>query len=278
MNVKIYKLTCLTNMHVGSGDINYSIVDNEVMKDEILGSPIIPSSGVKGCISKFCEEKLDKVKHADIFGVEEKNELEEGKNIKTPSKKGNVKFLNAELFAKPMRVTEGIGAYAMVMSDALRDRFNMLMKELGQGNLNVTSCENTDADDDKTEIVVENTDADDDNAEIVVENNSRFTKKDKLSISSEKFHEKIYLSDSKSFNQVDLPVTARNKLNENGTSENLWYEEYVPHESIFYLPIISEDEELLKVLDKAINDQIIQFGKNASIGFGLCKVENIIVK
>lgn len=262
MNINIYKLTCLTNLHVGSGDINYSVVDNEVIKDEILGSPIIPGSGVKGCLARFCNGKLDDNKN--IFGEDgksaEQNKADEKKAEKTPSVRGNVKFLNAELFARPMRVTSGEGSYAMVMSDALKDRFNMLMRELGVSANKV--LENHDCDE---LITVEN---EIDLKKSIQLNDDKFTK----------FNEKTYIMNSKFFNQIDLPVTARNKLNDNGTSENLWYEEYVPHETIFYLPIISEDKDLLEKLDKAINNQVIQFGKNASIGFGLCKLENIMSK
>ena len=35
----IVNLECMTNMHVGNGDVNYNIIDNEVEKD-----PVIPPS------------------------------------------------------------------------------------------------------------------------------------------------------------------------------------------------------------------------------------------
>ena len=37
----IVNLECITNMHVGNGDVNYNIIDNEVEKDPITGYPTI---------------------------------------------------------------------------------------------------------------------------------------------------------------------------------------------------------------------------------------------
>lgn len=31
----IVNLECMTNMHVGNGDVNYNIIDNEVEKDPV---------------------------------------------------------------------------------------------------------------------------------------------------------------------------------------------------------------------------------------------------
>ena len=76
-----------------------------------------------------------------------------------------------------------------------------------------------------------------------------------------------------------LPVIARNKL-KNGKSENLWYEEIVPRESIFYTAMLDYNnfgtnseykykkgfEAFYNILQK----ELIQVGANASIGYGLC--------
>ena len=86
--------------------------------------------------------------------------------------------------------------------------------------------------------------------------------KDLYIISDEDFREKI-----------SLPVIARNNL-ENGISKNLWYEEVVPHESIFTFAVITDDNNNsdLEIFKAGISSKVIQFGGNASIGYGLCKV------
>ncbi|MCL4539191.1 MAG: RAMP superfamily CRISPR-associated protein, partial [Bacteroidetes bacterium] len=71
-----------------------------------------------------------------------------------------------------------------------------------------------------------------------------------------------------------LPVIARNNL-ENGLSKNLWYEEVVPRESRFYF-FVSRPEGL-DLFEEALNrpeiNHKVQIGGNASIGYGLCKLE-----
>ncbi|GAB2027160.1 RAMP superfamily CRISPR-associated protein [Lactovum odontotermitis] len=69
----------------------------------------------------------------------------------------------------------------------------------------------------------------------------------------------------------DMPVVARNILDENGQSQNLWYEEYVPHTSEF-LFIVESDEESDEL---GLSGKVIQFGANASVGMGQIKLEVI---
>ena len=48
MKTLIYQVRCLTNMHVGSGDTAYNIIDNEIEKDPVLNNTaVINPSGVK---------------------------------------------------------------------------------------------------------------------------------------------------------------------------------------------------------------------------------------
>jgi CRISPR-associated protein Cmr4 len=68
----------------------------------------------------------------------------------------------------------------------------------------------------------------------------------------------------------ELPIIARNVL-ENGESKNLWYEQVIPMETIFYTFLQSPDSNLENILDK----NIIQIGANATIGYGYCKFTKI---
>ena len=49
----IVNLECMTNMHVGNGDVNYYIIDYEVEKDPVTGYPTINASGVKGAFREY---------------------------------------------------------------------------------------------------------------------------------------------------------------------------------------------------------------------------------
>lgn len=66
----------------------------------------------------------------------------------------------------------------------------------------------------------------------------------------------------------NLPIIARNVL-ENGESKNLWYEQVVPAETVFYTLIDDHDDEVLANLLK--EKAIVQIGANATIGYGYCK-------
>lgn len=79
----------------------------------------------------------------------------------------------------------------------------------------------------------------------------------------------LLIDDYKS--RVVLPIIARNHL-ENGKSVNLFYEERVPRDTIFMLPLVSENEKLLNDFVKMLDKKIVQIGGNASIGCGLCKI------
>ena len=99
MKPTFYKIECITNLHVGSGDINYNIVDNEVEKD-ITGMPMIHASGIKGALrdalkKSISDEAEAKAKAKVIFGsAGDENTTGEGTH----------KFFDAHLLARPMRV------------------------------------------------------------------------------------------------------------------------------------------------------------------------------
>jgi CRISPR-associated protein Cmr4 len=66
-----------------------------------------------------------------------------------------------------------------------------------------------------------------------------------------------------------LHVIARNNL-ENGKSVNLWYEEVVPRQALFYT-IIQHPEEKSSLIEGIKNTPLIQIGANATIGYGQCQ-------
>ena len=223
--IKIYKIKCITNLHVGSGEINYSIIDNEVQKDPVTGYPTIFSSSVKGALREHLKKiDFDKKKCIEMFGSEQ------GDN-KTNIKQGLLKFTSAQLLKIPMRNNEGEDPYKMVYSETAKNQFNRFCEIM--------------------------------NYKI---NNDCFNDCEKL--------------DCMEFNSLvnHLPVIARNQLN-NGISENLWYEEFVPHESEFWFAVLYDGSGNDNLIDDFNNilmeNKIVQFGANASIGVGFCLVEEI---
>lgn len=73
----------------------------------------------------------------------------------------------------------------------------------------------------------------------------------------------------------NLPIIARNVL-ENGESKNLWYEQVVPSEAVFYTLIddtLDEESTMAKKISE--ENAIVQIGANATIGYGYCKFTNL---
>ncbi|MFN8304382.1 MAG: hypothetical protein U0U46_17975 [Saprospiraceae bacterium] len=68
----------------------------------------------------------------------------------------------------------------------------------------------------------------------------------------------------------ELPVVARNQLN-NGISENLWYEELVPHQTVLGM-IVQADMDALRLMEftQHLDEQVVQIGANATVGYGYC--------
>ncbi len=245
MKVHVYKVTSITNMHVGNGDVNYSIVDNEVERDPILGEAIIPSSGIKGALlSHVRENGMPQEDINEVFG--------------DADGKGNYKFLSGNLLFRPIRVSNGEEAFINATSYELIDYYEQLLMNLG---INPTVGINWEKGKTVTNCNIKSAEGMD--VEQKVFNNQL----DTLSCGN------WIITTEKKLSTIDLPVAARNKLSPSGESLNLWYEEFVPYRSVFFTVIITPGEE--NKLEPYINGKIVQFGANATIGYGLTKIEKL---
>ena len=224
MKAKIFVIECLTNLHVGNGDVNFNIIDNEVERDVVTGFPTINSSGVKGALRAFFEENKLLSKIDGIFGSE---------NSKVTTS-GALKFLSANLLALPIRsISGGDKPYSIHAPKTAYEDFKQMLKNF---QLEDVSIEDIKGGDEEITLDVDNS----------------------------------------CYEKYGLPVIARNSV---GDQTNLWYEEVVPHKSIFYFAVVdstSEPENLLEVFTDSVRGKIIQFGANASVGYGLCKVIKVI--
>lgn len=246
MNGIVYKITCLTNLHVGSGEANFDIIDNTVEKDPVTGLPTINSSGVKGALRQYFKGKADVDTITSIFGSDQKTSQEDEKKKSIP---GKVKFYQADLLARPARASEGNRTHYMVASEETIGIYNLKADIFGVDRIKgVTSS--------------------DDN--IGVEGVSHSGVKNIALVDN-----KTIILDDKTLCDLPLPVLARNQLDD-GISKNLWYEQVVPHKSIFSFAVSSDDNAVLDAFAQILGEQAyVQFGGNATIGYGLCKVEMI---
>lgn len=244
MFAQCFLLECLTNLHVGSGDVNFNIVDNEVERDPVTGFPTINASGVKGALREFfVSQNAGVALIDDAFG-----KAASKADSKSSAEKGNVKILSANMLALAMRATDKKATYYVVSNDAAIKYFNNLFSTLPVGKNTIDS----------------GTDVADGRQAEGKALEKKYTYCEKI----------FYTMSENDFSSVSLPVLARNQL-ENGTSKNLWYEEIVPHDSLFYFFALADSKELLDDFADAIKDKVVQFGGNASIGYGLCKVTEV---
>lgn len=237
----LLKITCITNMHVGSDNVTYSLVDNEVEKDAVTNYPIINASGVKGAFRQALKDELGD-KEDDIFGRASTND-------DSAIEKGKLKFLPAHMLARPMRTTTGEKPFYLVTTEGIMEQFEEYLSCFGFEISDYTQNQEDSC------VEVEGIHID--------------------PIKLSEFSEELYIMEDKTFRNIDLPVLARNCLQGDG---NLWYEEVVPHHSVFYSLVLSDgttdgELNLEKFRQKLEGKNIIHFGGNETIGYGFTKVE-----
>lgn len=267
MNNHLYKLTCLTNMHVGAGASNYSIVDNEVEKDELLDCPIIHSSGVKGALRDFAKTRIAPEEINYIFGSPVAAGNAGGRNS---GQQGAYNFLGANMLTRPIRVSTGPTSFINVTTADIVNNFITVTSNFGCIPAKLAGLE-----------LLRLEDSDFGTAEFLCSENGFCVEGEttaRLDIEENQLELlKKLLGDrfaiAKKLGDYPLPVIARNSL---GDNQNLWYEEFVPHHSVFYmlvLPPANTGTDRGFAIEKLLDDSIVQFGGNASVGYGFTRID-----
>ena len=242
MKTNMYFLETITNLHMGDGDVNFNIIDNEVERDDLLGLPVMNSSGIKGALREYFRMKKSDAVVA-IFGNENKKGVE--------SKPGKVKFHNGECIAVSMRNSNGKTPFSVVTNEAAMENLEFKMEAVWNWKLDRPSKISA----------------------VEIEGFTGY-RLDIFNTIFEQLDSQVKLNlavlDYEDFKEVSLPVIARNELKD-GISNNLWYEEYVPHHSVFFTFVSFEEDCLADIFDEQVNGKMIQFGANASIGQGFVK-------
>lgn len=246
---KIY-ITNYTNMHVGSGGVSGKITINEYQRDYMSKEPIIPASSLKGSMRQHLSMVEDFEPTLNyIFGSSE----DQGEIMQ-----GDISFLDAKLIAYPVRLSINMDTPFVYMvkeaniEAARKQRFVRAIKPFG--NIN-------------SGAYIEN-------YKIASEDNIYQLDSLNVVVVPDQVFEKIV---------EKAPIITRNKV-ENGTSKNVWHEEFVPRFSVFEASFIYSDVQLseaihikrfLQELQKFNTEKLedmIQIGGNASIGMGYCRL------
>jgi CRISPR-associated protein Cmr4 len=270
-----YKITALTNLHVGSGDQNYGIIDKLVQRDPLSQFPVIHASSVKGALKEYCEasDGIEKVDIQKAFGDEENP--------------GTEKFFSAHLLTLPVRssvkpylkatcpfilkeVIEMLKVFNKSIGSKLYDGLKELSNQTFDEGINFILF-----DESVKDCIIEEYPIEDGNFTIekdlfTAEIKAFFdcTSKDFLLIRDDIFMEIC----------ENLPVVARNRI---GKKKNLWYEELVPRQSEFYFFYVGTEEGSTKIMDKISGKSKtglpVQIGANATVGYGYCKIDQILM-
>ncbi len=260
-NQVAFLITCLTDLHAGSGDTSYGFVDKTVQRDAITNFPTIFSTSLKGALREHFEhpptsdKPLDQNEIIKIFGS--KHSVEESE-----MHQGNYRFFGADLLVLPVRndSTKGVPFYRATCYE-IANRVGSYMEKLAGFSVDkIKEFKWPSTEIQETELAV----------------STEYGKGENLNDTKHLGSSVIQLPNN-DFRKAakNLPIRARNQL-DNGKSENLWYEEFVPRESRFVFFVrCDEDANLQQKFVKALHNKVIQFGANASVGMGFCLIEKI---
>ena len=306
---RAYIIRTKTNLHVGSDGTNFGIVDKEVQRDTITNIPVINASSLKGAIRDHFSDMLaatndlpigsDAVKpfvFRTIFGDEQKEDTPENRKKVSEKDKakllnkedyrvynklpkhGLVKFLDAKLLFLPLRSNKK--PFYHVTSIATLEEMQNLLESFGiKLSLGTLKAQKRSVVVDKEMAVVEDVECES-TSEDFSQLKEFFGIKNLAIFNDEDFNEAV----------SNLPVIARNKVatKADKSDSNLWYEEVVPRESIFYTTLCYYDnlddatqdkrnradrrkfENAYKLFEEKLLKDDIQIGANTSIGYGIC--------
>ncbi len=283
---RLYVITALTNMHVGSGDEGFGLIDNRVQRDAVSGLPCINASSLKGALREYYDNKWGdgeaaKTRIRTIFGSENSGQSED-------FMAGQYRFFSGNLLTLPVR-SNGAPFYRATSPAVLKELLNALdtfaadpqppwieaLKktaplEPAQGRPLLLTKPATGDNTENTE------------QEIFLEEYSlnafshRDLPADDLKALEPLLGERPALLHDDDFAELcddyHLPLVARNKL-ENGLSKNLWHEQVVPRESRFYFFTLSPGNCGHRL--EFSGGEPVQIGAGATIGYGFCRITDV---
>ena len=277
MNTAFYQITCLTELHMGSGENNFHIIDKTVERDPVTQYPMMNASGVKGALVEFFKRAKNS-NTVTLFGAPAGIEVkaEDGKaKVTKNSTPGNLRILAAKLLGRAVRASSGNEAYYIATTlTALKEYNNLAFCLTGTYPLAIPELSK-----DKNYFVAPGSQVKQIGVDgIIVEEALTGTFAGQLL--ELLFTDKTdcpgvaILTDS-CFRSIALPVSARNYLID-GISENLWYEENVPNHSSFWFAVQGSQENL-NCFEQGLGNHIVQFGGDASVGKGMCLLRKMEV-
>lgn len=258
METTFYKIRAITNLHVGAGDAGFGVIDNLVQRDVVTGLPVIHGSSLKGALREFFENNWGK-EDKRITGIFGNNDNSAG-----------FRFLQASLLALPVRSNKK--PYFLGTSPEVMKHLGSAMKDHQVAGFDLEPLMQIKPGKGKPVVFI-------DPGEPVVE---EFDELQKGSVSLTESRllgmtENLAVFEDEDFKDLcsdtGLPVIARNKVGEN---KNLWYEQVVPRESLFWFAVMHNNEHFGDFNDLLTGEKsIVHIGANATVGYGFTKISKI---
>lgn len=277
-NGSLFTFYTLTPLHAGAGD-SAGAIDLPVQREKHTEYPAVYSSAMKGSLRCFFEwNGSSETDINSIFGTEGNDEKD--------SASGKVIFTDAKILLFPVRSSEGV--FKWITCPFVIERIKRDLQFIGISK-NETAVSNTafrnPAYTDKVileDFPVTVSDCSASSSALLEFLKSlavpHFFAEDILK------QRLIIVSDDlfKTLVTTATQIIARNVLDNNTKkSENLWYEEVVPPDAVFYTimkPAYRGSDDVLSKLYTGITGQILQIGGNETIGYGFAKMSNNIAK
>ncbi|WP_456442690.1 type III-B CRISPR module RAMP protein Cmr4 [Caldithrix abyssi] len=256
----------LSPLHAGAGQ-SLGKVDLPIERERHTTFPCVFATGLKGALRKYCEGEK-------IFDVDAKKNEEEVKKIfgdeNNTAGAGGAIFTDFKILLFPVRSSKG--AFKWVTCDFVLKRFKRDLEISG------TNIQEWHLDLSEAEVVQNTTYNPQDHIlledymfNVQTEDNGNFLNQSEFPVKD------IYKINDDLFKHLvnnATQIIARNVLNENKTSENLWYEETLPAETVLYSfikPSFANGQDLSKIQN--LDNHIVQIGGNETVGYGLTKIK-----
>lgn len=266
-----YLIRAISNLHVGSGEGDFSVVDKQVQRDSITGAPTIHASGIKGAIREAMTYEAEqnssnaqrKTEVLEVFGSDPKATQNQ--------RQGKFNFFDAQLLALPVRSSHDF-YYLATCPAILEECIGLLQQFAPEHPVTKALIELLEQKKKNSQYFGKNHDGELKLEDLFGLEHNPF----KSDVLKPHLGERIALLTNDDFDQVagELPIIARNYLND-GISRNLWYEEFVPREARFLTMVSREDgtDHLNDFLKRT--DHVVQLGANATVGYGLCAFKKL---
>jgi len=270
----VLSLLAETSLHPGAGQVGGAI-DLPVTREQTTGYPVIYGSSLKGALRDWLEHNYS--------GENDCNQQMAKEVFGTQDSAGAIMVTDARLLLLPVRSLNG--HFKWVTCPYLLERYRrdckLVGKELTLELPHTLSNEEAWAQEEETLHLEELC------FKAVASNYINKLTEELSSLITHSYLKQnlagmlVIVSDDEFayFAQYGLSVNARNKLNEDTkTSENLWYEETVPPETLFYSILMcrtKEKEKLKQIKDLFLNRPFLQVGGNETVGQGWCSVNSL---